>query len=127
MRHGAILPAQVFQNRRLSATLAASKAEENLTSTASDLKSEIAQLKLDAEATLKPRKPRSPRETKQADPAPREAPVDDAEAQTGELKELVDKLTGLVEDAETEIKERPVTMVLGAFALGVVVGALLRR
>lgn len=96
-------------------------------STASDLKWEIAQLKLDAEATPKQRKPRSSRHTKQSDTAPQEASVDEMQAQTGELQELVDKLTDLVEDAETEIKERPVTMVLGAFALGVVVGALLRR
>ncbi|MBD1545377.1 hypothetical protein [Roseibium aggregatum] len=96
-------------------------------STASDLKSEIAQLKLEAEAAPKQRKPRSSRKAKPADTAPQEASVDEMQAQTGELQELVDKLTDLVEDAETEIKERPVTMVLGAFALGVVVGALLRR
>jgi len=55
------------------------------------------------------------------------APAWDNSIAKSELDDLADKLSGLVDDAEAEIRERPVTMVLGAFALGIVVGALLRR
>jgi len=95
--------------------------------TASDLKSEVAQLKSEAEAPRRARKPRSRRPAAQTEPAPADAIATDAEEPHADLKALADKLSHLVEDAETEIKERPVPMVLGAFALGIVVGALLRR
>ncbi|MEP0234245.1 hypothetical protein [Roseibium sp.] len=44
-----------------------------------------------------------------------------------DLTQLSEQLSTLVESAEHEIQEHPVRVVLGAFALGIIVGATLRR
>ena len=94
----------------------------------SELKSEISKLKSDAEEK-RPRRRRSRAAAGKtaAQTAPDTAPAPDQQTNGGELEELAHKLKDLVGDAEQEIRERPVATVLGAFALGVVVGALLRR
>jgi ElaB/YqjD/DUF883 family membrane-anchored ribosome-binding protein len=106
--------------------------------TSSDLQKEILQLKSDAVG----RRSRRRRDRASAAKAKLEtqtdvpdagdtqtdaAPAWESSIAKSDLDDLADKLSGLVEDAESEIRERPVTMVLGAFALGIVVGALLRR
>lgn len=93
-----------------------------------ELKAEISQLVSESEP--KASRPRRPRKRKTADkpaPEPELAPETSEEDVPEDLKVLADKLSEFAENAENEIKERPVTMVLGAFALGVIVGAVLRR
>lgn len=93
-----------------------------------DLKDEVSQLKSDADATRRPRRTRAAKRVKQEAPEHETNDLDtDYPLENSEIKVLIDKLTDLVEDAEHEIKERPVAMVLGAFALGIVVGSLMRR
>lgn len=43
------------------------------------------------------------------------------------IEGLTKELTALMDDAEGQISTHPMTAVLGAFALGIVVGAILRR
>ncbi len=97
--------------------------------TSRELKAEISQLM--AEAEPKASKPRRPRKRKAAEKPkveePAQATETPAEDVSDDLTVLADKLSEFVDNAEHEIKERPVTMVLGAFALGVIVGAVLRR
>lgn len=93
---------------------------------ASGLKDEISQLKAASAQKRRPRRQHTkkpPAETPEAahDPEPDEISGKD------ELGDLTHKLSELAESAGEEIKERPVTAVLGALALGVVIGALLRR
>lgn len=97
-----------------------------------ELKAELSQLVSEAE----PKTARAPRSRKRK---AAEKPVAQEAAPAGEtaseetsefphdLKELADKLSEFADDAEQEIRDRPVTMVLGAFALGIIVGAVLRR
>lgn len=106
--------------------------------TSSDLQKEILQLKSDAGG----RRSRRRRDRTSAAKAKLEtqtdvpdagdtqtdaAPAWESSIAKSDLDDLADKLSGRVDEAESEIRERPVTMVLGAFALGIVVGALLRR
>ncbi|WP_428527503.1 hypothetical protein [Roseibium sp.] len=106
--------------------------------TSSDLQKEILQLKSDAGGRRSRRRrdrtsaAKAKLETQSGESDAGDTQTDAASAwensiAKGDLDDLADKLSGLVDDAETEIRERPVTMVLGAFALGIVVGALLRR
>ncbi|MBD8875586.1 hypothetical protein [Roseibium polysiphoniae] len=92
-----------------------------------------------SKAAAKATKPAGQAETEdavQADPQTSEAPhiETSAEASTEEkfaahldLTQLSEQLSTLVESAEHEIQEHPVRVVLGAFALGIIVGAALRR
>ena len=96
--------------------------------TSNDLKSEISQLKSDAsEKRARRRRPATKRTKDTTAAAPEVETPPEEPLEKSELENLADKLTDLVEDAEHEIKEHPVAMVLGAFALGIVVGAILRR
>ncbi|MEM5584713.1 hypothetical protein WNZ15_19785 [Roseibium sp. AS2] len=95
---------------------------------ASDLKTEISQLKAETDSKRRSRKPRPRKPLDETAAAPATEDADPAEPSAHpEISNLADRLSELVEEAGDEIKERPVTAVLGAFALGVVVGALLRR
>lgn len=51
--------------------------------------------------------------------------TDNSEAKS--IEDLTKELTTLMDDAEGQISAHPMTAVLGAFALGIVVGAILRR
>jgi len=88
------------------------------------LEDEVSKLKSDAD-TKKPARSRRTGKKAQDKPAPDEVDGDDEKVQ--ELAELGQKLSHLVESAEDEIKAHPVAVTLGAFALGIVVGAMLRR
>ncbi|MGS4884921.1 MULTISPECIES: hypothetical protein [unclassified Roseibium] len=106
--------------------------------TSSDLQKEILKLKSDAGGRRSRRRrdrtsAANGKQETQSDVPDAGNPQTDAVAAwensvaKNDLDDLADKLSGLVDEAESEIRERPVTMVLGAFALGIVVGALLRR
>jgi ElaB/YqjD/DUF883 family membrane-anchored ribosome-binding protein len=96
--------------------------------TSKELKDEVSQLKSDADTTRRPRRTRTTkRQSSETSPPPNLDNDTVDSTSTEELRTLTDQLTNLVQDAEHEIKEHPVAMVLGAFALGVVVGAVLRR
>ncbi|CTQ53753.1 hypothetical protein LP7551_02280 [Roseibium album] len=95
---------------------------------ARNLQDEVSQLRSDAN------KDRPKRKRRAAKPASVE-PDQDAEQEvsasvtpeTEKLKDLSRQLNDLVNNAEDGIKDHPVAAVLGAFALGIVVGAALRR
>ncbi|MEP3049006.1 MAG: hypothetical protein ABJL55_21030 [Roseibium sp.] len=92
------------------------------------LKDEVSQLQTDADRKRPARKPRSKSTSKvKAIPESNDDSEDIPEEQTETLKDLSEQLSDLVHDAENEIREHPVAVVLGAFALGIVVGAVLRR
>lgn len=88
------------------------------------LEDEVSRLKSDADAKKPARSRRTGKEA-QDKPGPDKPDVDDDKEQ--ELAELGQKLSQLVDSAEDEIKTHPVAVTLGAFALGIVVGAMLRR
>ncbi|MEP1934542.1 MAG: hypothetical protein ABJJ37_24990 [Roseibium sp.] len=91
------------------------------------LKDEVSQLKTDADRKSPKRRGHSTQPAKEQsapDPEDEAANVDE---QTEQLKDLTEQLSDLVHDAEIEIREHPIALVLGAFAVGVVVGAVLRR
>jgi ElaB/YqjD/DUF883 family membrane-anchored ribosome-binding protein len=91
---------------------------------ADELKDEISNLKKDADASKStPRRRRS----KQPDTNEEDVKPDKADARTEDLKELSEKLQNLAEEAGDEIRQHPLAAVLGAFALGLVVGSILRR
>ncbi|WP_299813269.1 hypothetical protein [uncultured Roseibium sp.] len=93
---------------------------------ASVLRDEISQLKVDSETKRKPRRQRAKKPSAEIPETPHEPEPDEMPGKD-ELGELAHKLSDLVENAGEEIRERPVTAVLGALALGVVIGALLKR
>ncbi|MBO9424176.1 hypothetical protein J7444_05560 [Labrenzia sp. R4_1] len=106
--------------------------------TSSDLQKEILKLKSDAGGRRSRRRrdrtsaAKAKLETQSDVPDAGDTQTDTAPAWENsigksDLDDLAHKLSGLVDEAESEIREQPVTMVLGAFALGLVVGALLRR
>ncbi|PVB63715.1 hypothetical protein [Labrenzia sp. 011] len=92
----------------------------------SDLKTELSQLKADSQGKARPRRSRARKSADEDNVIPPEPAAEDA-SEKNELGDLANKLSDLVENAGDEIRERPVTAVLGALALGVVIGALLRR
>jgi ElaB/YqjD/DUF883 family membrane-anchored ribosome-binding protein len=95
---------------------------------ARNLQDEVSQLRSDAN------KDRPKRKRRAAKPAAVEADQDveqdvssSVTPETEKLKDLSRQLNDLVHNAEDGIKDHPVAAVLGAFALGIVVGAALRR
>ncbi|WP_421982172.1 hypothetical protein [Roseibium sp.] len=100
--------------------------------TSRDLKAEISQLASEAEPkTAKSTRARK-RKTIEKQTAQEAAPQEDVTTEETpdfpeDLNVLAEKLSEFADDAEQEIKDHPVTMVLGAFALGIIVGAVLRR
>ncbi|KZM49765.1 hypothetical protein OA90_12685 [Labrenzia sp. OB1] len=93
---------------------------------ASGLRNEISQLKADSETKRKPRRQRAKKTPAESSETPQKPDPDEIPGKD-ELGDLTHKLSELMENAGEEIRERPVTAVLGALALGVVIGALLRR
>ncbi|MEP2706374.1 MAG: hypothetical protein ABJQ71_05220 [Roseibium sp.] len=91
------------------------------------LKDEVSQLKTDADRKSPRRRARSSQQAKEQTAPDPEIEVTNLDEQTEQLKDLSEQLSDLVHDAEIEIREHPIALVLGAFAVGVVVGAVLRR
>ncbi|WP_153768752.1 hypothetical protein [Labrenzia sp. CE80] len=84
--------------------------------------------KPEGEAATEDAVPTEPRtsETPHAE-ASVEASTEEKSTAQLDLTQLSEQLSSLVESAEHEIQEHPVRVVLGAFALGIIVGAALRR
>lgn len=91
------------------------------------LKDEVSQLKTDADRKSPRRRARSKQSPKEQTALDPEDDITNIDEQTEQLKDLTEQLSDLVHDAEIEIREHPIALVLGAFAVGVVVGAVLRR
>jgi ElaB/YqjD/DUF883 family membrane-anchored ribosome-binding protein len=93
-----------------------------------NLQDEVSQLRSDANRERPKRKRRT---AKPASVAPPQEIEQDAEFEVSpgseKLKDLSEQLNDLAHNAEDGIKDHPVAAVLGAFALGIVVGAVLRR
>ena len=95
---------------------------------ARNLQDEVMQLRSDANRD-RPKKRRRTTRPVVEEPAPEpETKVEtDGKAAAEKLKDLSEQLNDLAHNAEDGIKDHPVAAVLGAFALGIVVGAVLRR
>lgn len=94
---------------------------------ARSLQDEVSQLRSDSTKDHSKRKRRAkaapPDRLKDVEAAQEQATTVDTE----KLKDLTGQLNELVHSAEDGIKDHPVATVLGAFALGILVGAALRR
>ncbi|ASP35638.1 hypothetical protein [Labrenzia sp. VG12] len=91
---------------------------------ADDLRNEINHLKKDADASKTRSRKRRPKKATPEEDAPTEPQLD---ASGMDLDELSQRLSELVNDAEDDIRRNPLIAVAGAFALGLVVGSILRR
>ncbi|MBO6511792.1 MAG: hypothetical protein JJ979_25460 [Roseibium sp.] len=92
------------------------------------LQDEVSKLRADAGKDRARKKRRSTR-ARQEEQEPEVPEVEETHASAAEekLKQLSSQLDDLVHNTEDGIRDHPVAAVLGAFALGIVVGAVLRR
>jgi ElaB/YqjD/DUF883 family membrane-anchored ribosome-binding protein len=95
---------------------------------ARNLQDEVSQLRSDA----KKDRPKRKRQATKPDSVDTDQDVEQEVSasvtpETEKLRDLSKQLNDLVHNAEDGIKDHPVAAVLGAFALGIVVGAALRR
>ncbi|WP_420411022.1 hypothetical protein [Roseibium sp.] len=88
------------------------------------LKDELSELKSASDKSKRRSRKKAPPEAAQSD---LKASTDEDGQETEKLEELGQKLSDLVHSAEDDIRANPVAITLGAFALGVVVGAIIRR
>lgn len=110
--------------------------EQSLRDEIARLNDEVTRLKLEnpasnAKPPARPRVRTPSRENASPDTASKaaeDASADDTNcSEAKSIKDLTKELTTLLDDAEDQISAHPMTAVLGAFAIGIVVGGILRR